>query len=834
MDITPNLPRSILIVEDEQIVALDLQEELEAMGYRVVGTAAAGAEAVDIAREQRPDVVLMDVVLRGSVDGIQASEQISRTLKIPVIFLTAYSDDATVGRAARTAPYGFVTKPYQSRDLRAVLEVALYKAGLERQLNESERWFSSTLRCVGDAVIATDPRGIVTFLNPVAELITGWSLHEATGHPIEDVMRLATAKDRTPVASPVRQALNENRTVDLEYGTLLLNRDGTSTPIDDSAAPIRAEDGSLLGAVVVMRDVTQRQAQEALLRKSEERFRNVFELGAIGMALIALDGRFLQVNDAFCALLGFPRDQMLRWSHNDLTLDGDLAQERSQLYQLLSGSTPAVQFEKRYLRGDSPEPCSVVASVSLLRQDGEPVCYAYQVHDLTEHNYLQLQLEHMAYSDSLTGLSNRAHLRSQLEGLLAVARRHQQKVALLYLDLDRFKSINDTLGHETGDELLKVIARRLRATLRDSDCIARLGGDEFVVAIADLDDAASAAAVTEKIRGAIARPIRLAGKELVVTPSIGVSFYPDDGADPSTLLRCADSALYAAKAEGRNRVHFFRPELGRQADARLDMEAVLRHALHESELFEETLFLEFQPIVRLADGAVTAVEALVRCRREGNTINPAEFIPIAEETGLIVPLGAWVLHEACRAAASWPAEIAVHVNCSPRQFREHDLPETVRAALETSGIAPARLCLEMTENVMLQSDAGQLERIEALRALGVTLSIDDYGTGYSSLAYLKRYAPRSLKIDRFFVQDVNTDAASGAIVSATIAMAHDLGVQIVAEGIETEAQQALLQAERCDFGQGFLFSRPVGAEAIGHIVAMGHLHGAAPAAHAAN
>ncbi len=765
MDITPNAPRSTLIVEDEQIVALTRQEELGSMGYRMVGTAAAGAEAV---------------------------------------------------------------------------EIPLYKAGLEQQLHASERWFSSTLQCVGDAVIATDPHGIVTFLNPVAEQITGWSLADAAGHPIEDVLRLTTAIGGKAVASPVRQALNENRTVDPGCGRSLLNRDGTGTPIHDSAAPIRAEDGSLLGAVVVMRDMTQRQAQESLLRKSEERFRNVFESGAFGMALVALDGRFLQVNAAFCALLGFDRDQLLLWSHDELTLEGDLTLERSRLHDLLSGSTAAVKFEKRYLCGDSPEPCSVLASVSLLRQEGEPVCYAYQVHDLTERNRMQLQLDHLAHADALTGLSNRTHLHSELEHLLAAARRNEQKVALLFLDLDHFKSINETFGHDVGDELLEVVAARLRAALRNTDCIARLGGDEFVVAISELNNAANAASVAEKVRAAVARPIRLAGKnltaisrDLVVTSSIGVSFFPEDGGDPSTLLRSADSALHAAKAEGRNRVHFFRPELGRRADARLGLEAVLRRALEQDAQYEESLFLEYQPIVRLSDGAVTAVEALVRCRRDGSTLTPAEFIPVAEETGLIVPLGEWVLRTACETATHWPGGIGLHVNWSPRQFREHELPATVRNALETSGLAPARLCLEMTEKVMLQSDGVQFESIEALRALGVTLSIDDYGTGYSSLAYLKRYAPRSLKIDRNFVQDVGTDAASVAIVSATIAMGHDLGVHIVAEGIETEAQQTLLQAERCDFGQGYFFSRPVSAEAIGEVLALGHLHGAPPKALAA-
>ena len=814
MDITPALPRSVMIVEDEQIVALDLQEDLEEMGFRVVGTAASGDDAIHLARQHRPDVVLMDIVLRGSMDGIEAARLISHEHGTPVIFLTAYSDTSTVMRAAETAPFGYLTKPYQSKELRAAIEVALVKSALERRLRESERWFASTLRCVGDAVIATDPGGIITFLNPVAEKITGWSVEDAQGRAIEEVMPLASSLHADAVPSPARQALEKNKVVDLEHGALLVGRDGRRTPIDDSAAPIRDDDGRLLGCVVVLRDVTERQRQERLLRDSEERFRNVFELAAVGMALVALDGRILQANDAFCALLGRERNDLLSRTDTDLTEPADRARERSHLYELLTDRTPAVQFEKRY--HCAPKGVRwVLASVSLLQEHGQAICYVYQIHDLTERKSMQYELERMAYFDPLTGLSNRAHLRQELERQIAEARRHGHQFAVLFIDLDRFKSINDTLGHEAGDELLRGIGERLRTTVRETDCVARLGGDEFVIALTDVHDASQVKAVTEKIRLAVGQPMELAGRSLVVTPSIGVSLYPDDGADTSTLLRNADSALYAAKAEGRNRVHFFKAELGRLADERLDLEAALRRAITENELF-----LEYQPIVRLADRVIVGVEALVRWRRDGAIVSPAKFIPIAEETGLIVPLGDWVLREACRAGVQWPS-LLLHVNCSPRQFREDTLPDAVGGALDASGFPARRLCLEITENTMLQTSDAQIERIARLQALGISLSIDDYGTGYSSLSYIKRYAPGSLKIDRFFVSDLDADASSAAIVSATIAMAHDLGLEVVAEGIETETQRALLEAEHCDHGQGFLFSRPVSAEAIAELVRSG-------------
>lgn len=803
-----------MIVEDEQIVALDLQEDLEEMGFRVVGTAASGEDALELARQQRPDVVLMDIVLRGSIDGIEAARLISHEHGTPVIFLTAYSDTSTVARAAGSAPFGYLTKPYQSKELRAAIEVALVKAALERRLRESERWFAATLRCVGDAVIATDPGGVITFMNPVAEQITGWSTEDAKGRAIEEIMPLASSFHPNAVPSPARQALEKNRVVDLEHGALLLGRDGRRTPVDDSAAPIRGEDGTLLGSVVVLRDVTERQKQERLLRDSEERFRNVFELAAVGMALVAMNGRILQANDAFCALLGRERQDLLTCTDTDLTEPADRARERSHLYELLTDRTPAVQFEKRYLC--APKGVRwVLASVSLLQERRQAVCYVYQIHDLTERKSMQYELERMAYFDPLTGLSNRAHLRQELERQIADARRHRGQFAVLFIDLDRFKSINDTLGHEAGDELLRGIGERLRTTVRETDCVARLGGDEFVIALTEVRDSGQVMTVTEKIRLAVAQPMEIASRSLVVTPSIGVSMYPDDGADASSLLRNADSALYAAKAEGRNRVHFFKAELGRLADERLDLEAALRRAVAEN-----ALFLEYQPIVRLADTTIVSVEALVRWRRDAEIVSPAKFIPIAEETGLIVPLGEWVLREACRAAVHWPT-LVLHVNCSPRQFREDTLPDAVGRALDGSGFPAERLCLEITENTMLQTSEAQIERIARLQALGISLSIDDYGTGYSSLSYIKRYAPESLKIDRYFVSDLGADASSAAIVSATIAMAHDLGLEVVAEGIETEAQRTLLLAEHCDNGQGFLFSRPVSAEAVTELLRTG-------------
>lgn len=808
-------PASILVVEDEAIVALDLAQQLTELGYDVVGTAASGDDAVSQAHARRPSLVLMDIVLHGEIDGIEAAKQIGRGLGIPIVFLTAFRDFETARRVAETAPYGYITKPYQIKELRAAIEVALYKSSMERRLSESEQWFAVALRCVGDAVIATDTKARVRFLNPTAETLTGWSLEEARGRPIGRVLSLRSRSDDAVVADPARRALRENQVVGMDYGACLVARNGSQVAVDNSAAPIRDAQGHVMGAVFVMRDVSERVEQEDRLRASEERFRNVFDFAPAGMALVALDGRLLRVNASLCSLLGYTEAELLTLKHTELTYAADLDAERAQLYHLLTGNRPTVQFEKRYLHRDG-RVVWALTNVSSLREAGEPVCHLYQIYDLTERKEAEYQLSRLAYFDPLTGLANRARLREELDHLMAIARRSRQQLAVAFMDLDRFKQINDSLGHEAGDELLKTVAQRLKSTLRETDCVARLGGDEFVLVLPEVKTAANIATVAEKVRIAVSMPMQIANHEVVITPSLGISLYPGDGDDPQTLLRCADNALYAAKKEGRNCVQFFRPELAREAEARLHLEVALRRAVANKEFY-----LEYQPIYGLDDGLLVGFEALLRWRRRGRVIGPASFIAAAEETGIILPLGEWVLREACSTAAGWSAPLTVNVNFSARQLREPNFADSVAAVLRDTGLTPARLCLELTESMLLQGNETVDSKLVTLKALGVALSIDDYGTGYSSLAYLKRFAPRSLKIDGLFVRDLDHDPNSAAIVSATIAMAHELGLKVVAECVESEAQLQRLRAFGCDAAQGFYLGRPLAAAGVPELIKRG-------------
>lgn len=386
-------PARILIAEDEAVVALDLKTQLEDLGYHIVGIAESGERALTLARSSKPDLTLMDVRLKGPMDGIQAAAVMAQELSSPVVFLTSFSDAETVRRAAETGPYGYLTKPFEFKELRAAIEVALYKSRMERRLRESERWFTSTLRCVQDGVLITEVDGRVRFMNAAAESMTAWPLKEALGHPIDDLLRFADAAGST---SSARRALQEDRVIGVVHARRLLARDGRELPVDESAAPIDDDSGERLGAAVVLRDVTDRLRHEERLRASEQRFRSAFDHAPLGMALVSLDGCFLQVNDALCRLLHGDADRFKGCRHGDVTHPDDAAHELERLRVLLSGDAEVVHFEKRYLPRGADVPVCTLVSVSLLREGDDPVCYLYQVHDLTAQREAAAQLAELA------------------------------------------------------------------------------------------------------------------------------------------------------------------------------------------------------------------------------------------------------------------------------------------------------------------------------------------------------------------------------------------------------------------------------------------------------
>ena len=434
--------------------------------------------------------------------------------------------------------------------------------------------------------------------------------------------------------------------------------------------------------------------------------------------------------------------------------------------------------------------------------------------DITERKKAEERLAYLAQYDSLTGLPNRSLFRDRLTQAMVRAKRNDRILALMFLDLDHFKEINDSLGHSTGDEVLQAVAGRLRASLRLVDTIARLGGDEFTIILENIARPDDVTMVAQKIWSAFSDPLVIQGREIFVTASIGITLYPRDVEDIDALLQTADIAMYHAKEEGRNTYEFYAAEMHDHAAERLNMEALLRRALERQEFL-----LHYQPKVTVHGGRIVGMEALIRWNsKELGVVSPAKFIPLAEKTGLIVPIGEWVLKVACAQNKAWQARglpaLLMSVNLSARQFQQKNLVEMIVGAIEATGLGARFLELEITESMIMHRPEKAIAVLQQLHDIGVQLSVDDFGTGYSSLAYLKRFPVQKLKIDQSFVRDITTDAEDAAIVGAVVAMAKSLELNVIAEGVETPEQLAFLAKLDCDEYQGYLFSRPLPADEI--------------------
>ena len=446
--------------------------------------------------------------------------------------------------------------------------------------------------------------------------------------------------------------------------------------------------------------------------------------------------------------------------------------------------------------------------------NGEPAFYVASFTDVSASKEAEERIRELAYHDVLTGLPNRLLLLDRLEHALANAQRGRHHLAVMFIDLDRFKNINDSLGHATGDLLLKEVASRLRCCIRDVDTVARLGGDEFVVVLENLEEEVDAVSVANKIQTAFNRPITVNGETLHVSTSIGIALYPEDGMNAETLMQNADTAMYQAKGQGCNNYQFFAPFMNEQAREKLVLENTLQEALSRDE-FQ----LYYQPIIDIGTGAMVSAEALIRWDSpERGLIPPDKFIPIAEETGVIVPIGDWVIRQACRDLVSWKgmgfAPPRVSVNISPRQFRQPSLQARIRATLEATGVSAQQLELEMTESALMERPDQAARLLNELKSLGMGIVIDDFGTGYSSLAYLKKFPIDKLKIDRSFVRDLESDKSDREITLAVIALSHNLGLRVVAEGVETQTQLDFMHRHKCDYVQGFYYSKPMRGDAF--------------------
>ncbi len=564
-------------------------------------------------------------------------------------------------------------------------------------------------------------------------------------------------------------------------------------------------DNSVAGFITTYTDISDRKQTEERLLLADKVFAN----SPVGILIADELNNVLSANPAFSVITGYLGAEMVGYRADSLLhlCSQDKLQEMEgalKAHGRWAGEVPAQR--KNGLN------YTIWLDITHIQEVEGSAHQLWIIADITERKRAEARINHLAHHDPLTGLPNRLSLLSRLEQALPEARRYQWNLALFFIDLDRFKVINDTLGHQVGDQLLMEVAGRLALTVRESDTVARLGGDEFVILLPDVGGAADAAMVAGKIIDALAHPVLVEGHELHTSPSIGISLYPADGEDVETIMRNADTAMYHAKSAGRNNYQFYAEEMNRAATERLTLEGRLRQAEARGEFS-----LHFQPQFSVRDQVPTGVEALLRWSTpdEGG-ISPARFIPIAEETGLVVSIGAWVLREACRQMKAWldaglhPLRMAI--NLSARQLRQKDFPATVAKALVESGMPAHLLELEITESAVMEQPREAIKLLTELRQMGVTLAIDDFGTGYSSLAYLKLFPIDHLKIDRSFVADIEHDLNDRSIAFGTIALAHSLGLNVIAEGVETEDQLELLSSNGCDEIQGYLFSRPLPAE----------------------
>ena len=679
-----------LLIEDNPGDARLLREMFNEQGSRntELTIVRSMAEAERHLSAHAVDIVLLDLGLPDAQGVAAVRRAHAAAPRTPLVVLTGLDDESLAAQALQEGAQDYIVKSQidtygTTRGLLRSLRYAVGRKTLEDALFEEKERAQVTLNSIGDAVACTDAAGKLTFLNLVAEKLTGWTWQEAAGLPMPEVFRILDTTNREVIPNPMDRAVRGDQTVHLPANSILVRRDGFEIPIEDSVAPIHDGEGRAAGAVIVFRDVSVARA-------------------------------------------------------------------------------------------------------------------------------MALQMTHSAEHDFLTGLPNRMLLNDRISQAIVLASRHNRHVAVLFLDLDGFKHINDSLGHPVGDKLLQSIATRLVDCVRASDTVSRQGGDEFVVLLSEVELSEDAAITARRMLHAVSQPHSIDQHDLHVTTSIGVSVYPEDGLDAETLIKNADTAMYQAKESGRQSFQFFKPAMNARAVERQSIEEGLRRALERQEFV-----LYYQPKVDLMSGAINGAEALIRwIHPTRGLIPPMDFIPIAEDCGLILSIGAWALREACAQSRAWtkgglPA-VTMAVNVSAIEFRDKNFLNRLFEVINETGLDPRLLELELTESVLMKHAASTAVILQSLREAGIRLAIDDFGTGYSSLSYLRKFPVDAVKIDQTFIRQISADDDT-TIVKAVIGMARGLKLRVIAEGVETPEELAFLRAYRCDEAQGYYFSRPVPA-----------------------
>ena len=709
---------------------------------------------------------------------------------------------------------------------RAEQAVVQAKAELQQRVQERtqelemlSRQNEQILNSASEGIIGLDGNNIITFVNPAAADMTGWRVSEMIGKPADSMLNYVpvngTGQAEQNSDSLMMALLPQRDMVDF----MLWRRDGTSFPIEFALSPIE-EDGQQVGAVMVFRDVSERKQIEEKLRLASA----VFETTAEAIMVLDPSFRITTVNPAFSSITGYSAQEML--GRPPRFLSGERQQNLHESIWESIRKTGRWDHEQWSLRKNGEEYAERISITAVTDMLNRIVQYIVVFSDITQRKLDEERIRYQANYDALTGLPNRALFMDRLTQALNQAARGEQRLGLMFIDLDGFKLVNDTLGHDKGDELLVEASKRLLTCVRQGDTVARLGGDEFTIIMPNLGDVRNAPMVAQRIIDALEQPFLLRTHEAFVSGSIGIATFPDDAQDPATLLRNADAAMYRAKEQGKANYQFFTAELNAQVSERMIIKNGLSKAMERDEFM-----LYYQPKCDLATGRMVGVEALLRWRSaEMGMVSPVKFIPVMEETGLIGQVGEWAIETACRQHREWRNAgfpyMRVAVNLSVRQLRQNNLDQVVASILERTGIEASGLELEITESMIMKDTENAIALLQRLRAMGIHLAMDDFGTGYSSLSYLGRFPITTLKIDRAFIADVDTNPKTAEIARAIIGLSRGLNLEVVAEGAEVVDHVNFLRSNGCDTVQGFYYSRPVPAAQFERMLAEGVLrHG---------
>ncbi len=725
--------------------------------------------------------------------------QVRRALRGETFTDTLHSVD---GQGIYETTYGPAVEDGEVIGAVAVVRDVTVEQRALTELAAADELHQTILGNISDVItLAGVPDGGYSWVSPSVERVTGWRAADLVGLHIADY---AHPDDLPAVREGRAELMAGAAQVEVRYR--FRRSDGRWMWLEGHARAVRDAAGEPLSLVSTMRDVSDRVRLEGELAQALSMFELSFAAAPIGMALVSVDGRWLKVNSALCELLERDEATLLAGTFQDVTHPADLGADLDLLREVLDGTRTGYRLEKRYLRPDGTV-VWVLLAVALVRDEaGAPAFFISQVEDISERKHAQHEMERLATTDPLTGLPNRLLLMDRLRHALAIAHRSGRLVGVVFVDLDRFKEVNDTSGHDSGDELLRQVATRLVAATREGDTTTRLGGDEFVVLCEQVGSLEEVRAVAERLRDELSRPFAVLGREVQISASVGVTVGgAETGSDAAeALLRDADRSMYSAKRRGRAQVDMYSAAFGSAAADRFALHSELRAGISRGELR-----VHHQPIVDLRTGAVVAREALVRwAHPTRGLLAPREFLDGTDHTPLGVQLGEEVMRIACADAASWPDRAVVHVNVSARHIAQAGFPTFVAACLDATGLPADRLVLEITESLVLAATRSTLASTAALTEIGVALCLDDFGTGYSSITALHRLPIDSLKIDRSFVAGILDNPASATLVEGLVNLGAHMGIGVVAEGVETADQARWLAETGCPHGQGFHFGRP--------------------------